>query len=112
MTVCTIFEYVSPTPVWMMPCDVVQVTVLVFGLVRGVSTVGQELTGHLLADLDGRDVVFVRTAKGFKARPVTVGARSAGHAAIVAGLKPGETIATTNAFFLKAEMRKPTGEDE
>jgi hypothetical protein len=30
---------------------------LVFGLVRGVGTVGQELTGHLLADLDGRDVV-------------------------------------------------------
>ena len=26
--------------------------------------------------------------------------------------RTGETVATTNAFFLKAEMRKPTGEDE
>jgi cobalt-zinc-cadmium efflux system membrane fusion protein len=61
--------------------------------------------------LEGRDMVFVRTATGFTARPVTVGARSAGRAAIISGLRPGEIIATTNAFFLKAEMRKPTGEE-
>ena len=61
--------------------------------------------------LEGRDVVFVRTTTGFTARPVTVGARGAGHAAIVVGLRPGETIATANAFFLKAQMRKPTGEE-
>ncbi len=29
---------------------------LVLGLVRRVGTVGQELTRHLLADLEGRDV--------------------------------------------------------
>lgn len=73
---------------------------------------GMVVPAEAVQTLDGRDVVFVRTAKGFDARPVTVGARSAGHAAIVSGLRIGETIATTNAFFLKAEMRKPTGEDE
>jgi cobalt-zinc-cadmium efflux system membrane fusion protein len=61
--------------------------------------------------VDGRDVVFVRTEKGFTLRPVIVGARSGGRAAIVSGLKAGEAIATTNAFFIKAELRKPTGED-
>jgi cobalt-zinc-cadmium efflux system membrane fusion protein len=61
--------------------------------------------------LEGREVVFVRTATGFTARRVTVGARSGGRAAIIAGLRTGEVIATTNAFFLKAEMRKPTGEE-
>jgi cobalt-zinc-cadmium efflux system membrane fusion protein len=64
-----------------------------------------------LQSLEGRDVVFVRTPTGFMARPVTVGARSGGRAAIISGLRPGETIATANAFFLKAELRKPTGEE-
>ncbi|HUE64082.1 MAG TPA: efflux RND transporter periplasmic adaptor subunit [Rhizomicrobium sp.] len=73
---------------------------------------GMVVPAEAVQTLDGRDIVFVRTAKGFDARPVTVGARSAGHAAIVSGLRTGETIATTNAFFLKAELRKPTGEDE
>lgn len=62
--------------------------------------------------LEGRDVVFVRISKGFQARKVTVGQRSAGRVEIVAGLKPGETIATRNAFLLKAEIGKGAGEEE
>lgn len=62
--------------------------------------------------LDSRDVVFVRTAKGFQARKVTIGQRSAGRVEILAGLKPGETIATRNAFLLKAEIGKGAGEEE
>lgn len=77
---------------------------------KGVSR-GIVVPAHAIQNLDGRAVVFVRVAKGFRARPVIVGSRAAGHASIVSGLRPGETIATDNAFFLKAEMRKPTGED-
>ena len=64
-----------------------------------------------IQSLEGRDVVFVRTPKGFRARPVTVGQRSAGRAEIAAGLKPGEAIAVRNAFLLKAELGKGS-EDE
>ena len=60
----------------------------------------------------GRDVVFVRTKQGFAVRPVTTGQRSAGRIEVVTGLAPGQTIATTNAFLLKAELAKPAGEEE
>lgn len=57
-----------------------------------------------------RTVVFVRTAKGFKAQTVQVGSRSGGLVSIVSGLKAGTRIATTNAFLLKAELEKETAE--
>jgi membrane fusion protein, heavy metal efflux system len=62
--------------------------------------------------LNARDVVFVRTPKGFKATPVTTGQRSAGRIEIVSGLSAGQTIATKNAFLLKAELGKGAGEEE
>ena len=62
--------------------------------------------------LNARDVVFVRTAKGFKATPVTTGQRSAGRIEIVSGLSAGQTIASKNAFLLKAELGKGAGEEE
>ncbi len=57
----------------------------------------------------GRSVVFVRTTDGFKVRAVATGAHGAGSVSIVSGLAPGEVIATTNAFFLKAELTKNEG---
>ena len=60
--------------------------------------------------IDGRDVVFIRTAKGFEVRPVVVASRSGGRASIASGLVAGQTIATRNAFLLKAELQK--GGDE
>jgi len=62
--------------------------------------------------VDGRDAVFVRTKDGFAARPVTVGARSAGRAEIIRGLQPGAQIAVKNAFLLKAELGKSAEEEE
>jgi cobalt-zinc-cadmium efflux system membrane fusion protein len=62
-------------------------------------------------NVGGRDVVFVRTATGFKTVAVTVGQRSAGRAEIVAGLAPGQVIAARNAFLLKAELGKGEGEE-
>lgn len=65
-----------------------------------------------LQSLGGRDVVFVRTGKGFEAKPVTTGQRSAGRIEILSGLGAGQTIATRNAFLLKAELAKGAGGDE
>ena len=61
--------------------------------------------------VEGRDVVFVRSAQGFQAVPVRVGQRSAGRAEILGGLKAGQSIAARNAFLLKAEMGKGEGEE-
>ncbi|MGX0137414.1 membrane fusion protein, heavy metal efflux system [Cupriavidus metallidurans] len=63
-------------------------------------------------NLDGRDVVFVRTQQGFRPKSVLVGSRSGGVAQILSGVKPGEQVATRNAFLIKAEMNKAGGDDE
>lgn len=62
--------------------------------------------------LEGRDVVFVRTAKGFRAQTVTIGQRSNSRVEIVRGLPAGSQVATKNAFLLKAELGKGAGEEE
>lgn len=62
--------------------------------------------------LEGRDVVFVRTAQGFRAQTVTIGQRSNGRVEIVRGLPAGSQVATKNAFLLKAELGKGAGEEE
>ena len=59
---------------------------------------------------EGRDVVFVRTRRGFQARAVETGSRSAGMVTILSGLEPGQQIATANAFLLKAELEKEGAE--
>lgn len=56
--------------------------------------------------VEGRDVVFVRTREGFKAVPVTTGRRSSGRVEILSGLADGQTVATRQAFLLKAELGK------
>lgn len=62
--------------------------------------------------VEGRDVVFEQIRGGFQARPVTVGERSGGRVTIVAGLRPGTVIATTNAILLTAELGKEGAEHE
>ena len=78
------------------------------GAVRGGVMVPQDA----VQTIGNRTVVFVRTAAGFKARTVQVGARSGGLVAIVAGLAAGTPIATANAFLLKAELGKNAGGEE
>lgn len=62
-------------------------------------------------NIDGRDVLFVRTKEGFKIQPVLVGTRSGGVAQIVSGIRAGELVATRNAFLIKADMIK-SGKEE
>lgn len=60
--------------------------------------------------LDGRAVVFVAVADGFRARLVTPGKSGAGMTQIVAGLAGDEKIAGRGAFVLKAELSKGAAE--
>jgi len=60
--------------------------------------------------VEGREVVFVRTANGFQATNVSTGQRSGGRIEIVEGLRSGVTVATRGAFLLKAELGKGEAE--
>lgn len=68
------------------------------------------LPEEAVQSVEGRDVVFVRTAKGFQAVPVVTGNRGGGRIEIVDGVKPGAVIATKGAFLLKAEIGKGEAE--
>lgn len=65
---------------------------------------GVSVPEEAVQNVEGRDTVFVRTATGFTAAPVTVGQRSSGRVEITSGLSAGQTIATRNAFLLKAAL--------
>lgn len=65
---------------------------------------GISVPEEAIQTVEGREVVFVRTATGFTAAPVIVGQRSAGRAQITSGLRAGQIIATRNAFLLKAAL--------
>jgi len=70
------------------------------------------LPDEAVQNINGREIVFVRTSKGFTVTPVIVGARSSGRAVILSGLHQGEVVATKNAFLLKAEIGKGADEEE
>jgi cobalt-zinc-cadmium efflux system membrane fusion protein len=65
---------------------------------------GISVPEEAIQTVEGREVVFVRTAAGFSAAPVIVGQRSAGRAQIISGLRAGQIIANRNAFQLKAAL--------
>lgn len=86
--------------------------------VRAQITARQSLTQGIVVPeeavqtWEGQDVVFVRTQKGFVARPVLVGARAAGRVEVASGLRAGESIVVKNAFLLKAELAKGEAEED
>jgi cobalt-zinc-cadmium efflux system membrane fusion protein len=61
--------------------------------------------------VNGRKVVFVRTAEGFEKRDVVLGLRDDRMVEVTSGLAAGETIASSNTFPLKAELSKPGVEE-
>ncbi|MGD9541122.1 efflux RND transporter periplasmic adaptor subunit [Methylocystis sp.] len=56
--------------------------------------------------IDGKANVFVRTADGFAKREVELGRGDDNSVEVVSGLKPGEEVAVSNVFLLKAELGK------
>jgi cobalt-zinc-cadmium efflux system membrane fusion protein len=82
---------------------------------------GQFVSGSILVDaraaevavpadavqrFEGREVVFVPTGEGFRARPVQVGRRTLDLVEITEGLEPGESYVAAGAFLVKAEIGK------
>ena len=61
--------------------------------------------------VNGEPVVFVRISNGFEKRPVVFGRRDARLTEVVSGVQPGELLAVTNTFALKAEALKGLAED-
>lgn len=65
-----------------------------------------------IQNIEGRDVVFIKTKAGFKPHPVIVGQRGNGYAQILSGLDRNLLVATKNAFLIKAEMIKNAPEED
>ncbi|WP_072385476.1 efflux RND transporter periplasmic adaptor subunit [Hyphomicrobium sp. CS1BSMeth3] len=59
-----------------------------------------------LQTIKGEPSIFVRTADGFETRQVMVGNDDSQSVEVTFGLEPGETIAVSNTFLLKAEAGK------
>jgi cobalt-zinc-cadmium efflux system membrane fusion protein len=60
-------------------------------------------------EIEGRPLVFVKTAKGsFERRDVAVGGEAGGWVEVRSGVKEGEEVATTGSFLLKSELLKGT----
>ena len=79
---------------------------------KAVTPSGVVVPEEAVQNIGGRNAVFVRTADGFKVQSVVIGSRGGGRVSILSGLAAGTVVATANAFFLKAEMGKGTGEEE
>ena len=60
--------------------------------------------------VEGRTVVFVKTAEGFRATRVETGRQDGAFVEIVRGLTPDTPYAAANSFVLKAELGKSTAE--
>lgn len=56
--------------------------------------------------IEDKPHVFIRTANGFKATPVTLGRTLGGRVIVLSGLAGTERLASTNSFTLKAELGK------
>lgn len=60
--------------------------------------------------IGGEKVVFVRTADGFEKREVALGKGDDRFVELAFGVDPGEQVAVTNSFVLKAELGKAEAE--
>lgn len=68
--------------------------------------VGVKVPRAAVQMVTGEPSVFVRTEDGFVKRKVETGAADDEFVEIVSGVAPGEQIATTNTFVLKADLGK------
>jgi cobalt-zinc-cadmium efflux system membrane fusion protein len=90
------------------PGEIVQADIMP----KTAAPTGVVVPEEAVQNIGGRNAVFVRTADGFRVQPVVIGSRGGGRVTILSGLTTGSIIATTNAFFLKAELGKGAGEEE
>lgn len=60
--------------------------------------------------IEGKKVVFVRNDEGFERRDIALGRETGNRVEVLSGINPGEIIAVTNSFTLKAELGKSEAE--
>lgn len=66
-----------------------------------------------IQQIDGQDVIFVRTAADrFAIRPVRIGETSEGRTPVFEGLKTGEQIVIRGSFVLKSQLLKSSMESQ
>ncbi len=63
-----------------------------------------------IQNVEGKEVVFVRSDAGFILRPVKLGRRDGERVEVLDGLAAGEQVAARNSFILKAELGKEAAE--
>jgi len=86
------------------------------GMLATVDLLGQQggvavaVASEAIQTVHERSVVFVRTAGGFRAQPVTVGRSDGKRSEIVAGLAAGTTYAAGGSYLLKADLGKSEAE--
>jgi len=73
---------------------------------------GLSVPTEAVQTLEGRKVVFVSEARGFRAQPVQTGAVGGDRTEILSGLTIGQRIAGKGAFLLKAELSRGEAEHE
>jgi cobalt-zinc-cadmium efflux system membrane fusion protein len=71
------------------------------------------ISSDAVQQVNGQDVVFVRTAQDrFAVRPVRVGETADGKTPILEGIKAGDQVAIRGSFILKSQLLKATLESE
>jgi membrane fusion protein, heavy metal efflux system len=71
------------------------------------------VTSDAIQQINGQDIVFVRTASNhFSVRAVRRGDTAGGQTPILDGLKPGEEVVVRGSFVLKSHLLKSTMESE
>jgi cobalt-zinc-cadmium efflux system membrane fusion protein len=69
------------------------------------------ITTTAVQNIGAATVVFVQVPEGFQKRQVVLGQSDERLVEVLSGLRPGEVIAVTNTFLLKAELLKALAED-
>ena len=79
----------------------------------GAAKQGVTVPSDAVQEVNGQDVVFVKTAPDrFAVRAVRVGETSGGHTPVLEGLNPGDQVAVHGSFILKSKLLKSTLESE
>jgi cobalt-zinc-cadmium efflux system membrane fusion protein len=75
-------------------------------MARGEKNAPVTVAADAIQSIDGKNVVFIKTDKGFKAQSVKTGTSDGKLTEIVEGLSPGTPYAASGSFVLKAEQGK------
>jgi cobalt-zinc-cadmium efflux system membrane fusion protein len=75
-------------------------------LARGEKKVPVAVAADAVHTVDGKPVVYLKVARGFRAQPVTTGIHDGKLVEIVDGLQAGAHYAAAGSFVVKAEQGK------